>query len=142
MPGRNSSGGSPLWTIGTSTLFDVRVKVTSLPVWRTLSQATFDPAAAGISRIIVYAQAGNDTVRVQGGVPAVVLGGAGNDSLSGGGGRDLLFGGLGADVLHGGDDDDVLVGDPVTPEASLTALLGLQAEWGRGDADYPTRSAR
>jgi hypothetical protein len=91
-------------------------------------------------QILIYAQAGDDTVRLQSAkfrgktvyitVPAVLYGGdgndtldaggssadnvllgeAGNDNLQGGRGRDLLIGGLGADTLRGGDDEDIVVG--------------------------------
>jgi hypothetical protein len=96
----------------------------------------FQPAG----QILIYAQAGDDTVQLQSAkirgktvyitVPAVLYGGdgndtldasgstannvllgeAGNDSLQGGSGRDLLIGGLGADTLRGGDDEDIVIG--------------------------------
>src|SRR5262249_51165354 len=43
--------------------------------------------------------------------PNILIGGAGDDTLTGGDGRDLLIGGLGADVLQGGAGQDILIGD-------------------------------
>jgi hypothetical protein len=120
-------------------------------------------------QILIYAQAGDDTVQLQSvkihgkttyiTVPAVLFGGdgndtldasgssannvllgeAGNDSLQGGSGRDLLIGGLGADILHGGDGDDILIGGTSDSDGNLTALNALMAEWGRTDLGYLDR---
>jgi CSLREA domain-containing protein len=83
---------------------------------------------------------GNDTLNTQGSSANNVLeGGAGNDILQAGGGRDLLVGGTGADVLHGDGGDDILIGGTTDYDSNLTALNALMAEWGRTDADYNTR---
>jgi Ca2+-binding RTX toxin-like protein len=83
---------------------------------------------------------GNDTLDVSGSSANNVLqGGAGNDTLRGGNGRDLLVGGVGADVLHGGDGDDILIGGTTDYDSNLAALNAIMAEWGRTDADYATR---
>ena len=83
---------------------------------------TFTPT----SRVIVYAQAGNDAVKVDGAVrlPAWLYGGAGNDVLLGGRGNDVLLGGAGNDVLLGGRGHDLLIG-------------GMGSDWlvGGGDGD-------
>jgi Ca2+-binding RTX toxin-like protein len=119
--------------------------------------------------LIVYGQAGDDTIKLQPATingktvyataPAflfgddgddtldasgssannVLEGGAGNDTLRGGSGRDLLVGGDGADVLHGGDGDDILIGATTDYDGNLSALNAVMAEWGRTDADYNTR---
>jgi hypothetical protein len=119
--------------------------------------------------IIVYGQAGDDTIRLQAatingvavsvGTPAflfggdgndlldasgstannVMEGGAGNDTLKGGSSRDLLVGGSGADVLHGNGGDDILIGATTDYDSDLAALGAVMAEWGRTDADYATR---
>jgi Ca2+-binding RTX toxin-like protein len=67
---------------------------------------------APTSRIIVYAQAGNDNVEVAAGInlSAWLYGGDGNDRLMGGSGCDVLFGGAGRDLLIGGRGRDVLFG--------------------------------
>jgi uncharacterized secreted protein with C-terminal beta-propeller domain len=80
--------------------------------------------AADVKGIRVEAGDGLDFVFLQGGdtvsypdsvvplgVPATVLGGAGNDTLEGTHGRDFLYGGPGDDHLEGGPGDDVLVGN-------------------------------
>jgi hypothetical protein len=83
---------------------------------------------------------GNDTLNTQGSSANNVLeGGAGNDTLQAGGGRDLLVGGTGADVLHGGGGDDILIGGTTDHDGNLAALNAVMAEWGRTDADYTTR---
>ncbi|VTR92440.1 Probable aggregation factor core protein MAFp3, isoform C OS=Cyanothece sp. CCY0110 GN=CY0110_08276 PE=4 SV=1: PKD [Gemmata massiliana] len=108
-----------------------------------------------VSRLEIYAQAGDDTVTVAGGVslPAIVFGGAGNDwikagggnsvlvgdagsdTLLGGAGRDVLIGGGGSDQLLGLNGDDILIGglflgaEP-SQEARRTALLNVATIWG------------
>jgi Ca2+-binding RTX toxin-like protein len=78
-------------------------------------------AQASVNAIEVYGQDGNDLVCISAGnIPAYVLGGAGNDTLSGGdevdnfvggGGKDLLCGGLGNDRLNGHNGNDTLLGN-------------------------------
>jgi len=65
-----------------------------------------------IAGIVVYAQAGNDTVllKAKARVPARLHGDAGNDFLSGGRGSDWLVGGSGNDRLLGKRGNDVLRG--------------------------------
>jgi hypothetical protein len=154
-------------TLGADTIFikptdahgTVNVKI------GTTSLGNFKPTG----HIIVYGQAGDDTIRLQqsalpGGVlsvsqPAflfggdgndtldatgssannVLEGGAGNDTLHAGSGRDLLVGGLGADVLNGNGGDDILIGGTTDYDSNLAALNAIMAEWGRTDADYSTR---
>ena len=129
------------------------------------SQGTFAP----IGRVVVYGQSGNDVIEVvplvSGGDavrlatpvvlfggegddtldasgtsgPAILSGGDGNDTLIGGSGRGLLLGGAGADSLSGGGGDDLLIGGASSHDADLAFLLAIEAEWGRGDADYATR---
>jgi hypothetical protein len=131
----------------------------------TASLGNFKPTG----HIIVYGQAGDDTIKLQTATikgvtvsvstPAflfggdgndlldasgstannVLEGGAGNDTLKGGSGRDLLVGGTGADVLHGNGGDDILIGGTTDYDSNLAALAAIMAEWGRTDADYTTR---
>jgi PKD repeat protein len=117
---------------------------------------TFSPTGS----VIAYGQAGNDTIRVGGGInrSAVLHGGAGNDKLFGGNGADVLVGGDGADVLNAGNGADVLVGDRgadtlagsagddllvagfTSHDSSNGALLSLLAEWASGGS-YAARVA-
>src|SRR5262249_1883264 len=134
---------------------------------------TINGASVGVfkptSQIIVYAQAGDDTVllqsaKIQGktvtiSIAAVLFGGAGNhtpdtsgrpanhvrlgeagnDSLQGGSGRDLQIGGLGSDTLHAGSGGDILIGCRTDYDNDLTALASIMAEWGRTDIGYQDR---
>src|SRR5262249_25621717 len=110
---------------------------------------TFTP----MSRIVVYAQAGDDDVQVAAGIslPAWLYGGDGNDRLQGGAGndvllsqgghglvvggagRDLLIGGTGADRIVGNDDDDILIAGVFSREADVAALCAVMQEWTRTD---------
>ena len=124
---------------------------------------------APTGHILVFGQAGKDTIRLEAGtgalagakvaIPAVLDGGdgndtidasgssannvlvgdAGNDTLTGGSGRDILIGGLGMDILHGGGGDDVLIADRTNHDGNVTALLQLMAEWGNTSTDALTR---
>jgi hypothetical protein len=119
---------------------------------------------AGVSRVVAFGGAGNDTIRVsaralipaelyggdgndtlQGGPGAnILVGGAGDDTLIGGGGRNLLIGGIGADTLKGGGDDDLLLaGDWMAGSRfadAQAALLSVQQQ-GLAQAAYADRVA-
>jgi ELWxxDGT repeat protein/autotransporter-associated beta strand protein len=117
-------------------------------------------AALPIDRIVVYALAGDDDVRVQDdiGISAwlyggagddrlkggsgndVLLGGEGSDRLLGGDGRDLLVGGLGGDRLVGKAGDDILVAGTTAYDNSSEALAAVMAEW-TSSRNYATRVA-
>ena len=132
-----------------------------------LDAGTYRPT----SQLIVYAQAGDDTVRLEGlkehgeavlvGVQALLfggdgndvldargssannalVGGAGNDILSGGRGRGLLIGGDGADKLTAGKGGDILIGGTTVYDSNVAALTAVLAEWGRTDLSYQDRIA-
>ena len=69
-------------------------------------------AQSAVSRIVVQAGAGNDTVDLATvGVPAYVNAGAGFDNVTGGLGNDTLSGGAQSDTLTGNAGDDVLNGN-------------------------------
>ena len=115
--------------------------------------------ALPVSRIVVYAQAGNDDVkmdedstisvwllggdgddRLQGGAgDDVILGGAGDDLLSGEEGRDLLIGGTGADRILGNAGDDILISGMTDYDAIDVALKRIVMEWSRTDTAFATR---
>lgn len=68
-------------------------------------------AASLVSTVRVDALNGNDTVKINTGVPASYLdGGAGNDTLLGGDYADTLFGGSGDDYMVGGAGGDLMYG--------------------------------
>ena len=77
--------------------------------------------AANINKIVVFAGAGNDSVRVSSRifVSANLNGEAGNDRLYGGSGNDLIRGGAGNDRLVGGKGNDLLLG-----EADIDRIYG------------------
>lgn len=69
--------------------------------------------AAGIKQIDVYGLDGNDWISVDAGnIPAMLDGGAGNDTLFGGGGSNTLIGGAGDDILtpHQGANNVIIGG--------------------------------
>lgn len=89
---------------------------------------------------VVYGDSGSDTINMQGSsANNVLLGGANNDQLQGGAGRDLLIGGLGADTLQGADGEDILIGARTDHDSDLAALLAIFDEWGRTDLGYAER---
>jgi hypothetical protein len=119
-----------------------------LVVYGQAGDDTIKLQTASISGVTTYVTApaflfgddGDDTINTAGSSANNVLeGGAGNDTLQAGGGRDLLVGGLGADVLHGDGGDDILIGGTTDYDSNLAALDAIMAEWGRTDADYNTR---
>jgi Ca2+-binding RTX toxin-like protein len=69
-------------------------------------------ADSSVTKIIVKAKKGNDSVTVDSAVtkPAELQGGGGNDTLRGGGGVDALLGQDGNDNLEGGAKNDYLDG--------------------------------
>src|SRR5262245_19308616 len=130
-----------------------------------VDQGTFRPTG----QIIVYAQAGDDTVRMESArtkgfnvfvrVPAilfgesgndtvntlgsradnVLVGGDGDDSLSSGTWRDILVGGLGVDMLRGAGGSDLLIAGATDFDANVSALSSFRAEWGRRGLGYQGR---
>jgi Ca2+-binding RTX toxin-like protein len=110
--------------------------------------------------LFVYAGAGNDTVSVDAGIklPALVDGGAGNDTLRAGGGnsillggsgndrliggakRNLLIGGSGGDMLTAGSKGDILIGGATPFDEDYPWLRSIIAEWNSGRA-YKKRIA-
>jgi Ca2+-binding RTX toxin-like protein len=91
---------------------------------------------------VLMGGSGNDTLDATGSVgPTVLFGDTGNDLLLGGSGNNILIGGVGVDTLVGGAGDDILIGGDTSWEWSPANLGLLMAEWGRADADYATRVA-
>jgi Ca2+-binding RTX toxin-like protein len=113
----------------------------------------------GFSRIVIFAQGGDDRIQVVGGItlPTCQVGGDGNDQLSGSGGanillggngkdllnggnsRDLMIGGFGGDTLNGGAGDDILVAGYTDHDGNDLALAAIMNEWMRTDISYSTR---
>src|SRR5207253_2023790 len=78
----------------------------------TLASAVISGSTVFVTKpAVLSGDAGNDTLSAAGSsANNVLLGGAGNDTLTGGSGRDLLIGGSGSDVIDGGGNDDILIG--------------------------------
>lgn len=67
--------------------------------------------ASSVNEIRVWGRDAADSIRILNlTLPALLIGGQGDDSLTGGGGPDRLFGGDGLDSLNGGAGDDQLTG--------------------------------
>jgi Ca2+-binding RTX toxin-like protein len=128
-----------------------------------VDQGEFPVTSGGvpIGRIIVYGNAGNDTITINtnvGAIDAVIYGGDGNDTITGGAGstfadggdgndlitangsRDVLVGGLGQDTLNAGKDDDILIGGVYLFSGDLDTVYGLMKEW-KSSASYADRIA-
>jgi hypothetical protein len=95
---------------------------------------------ANPGRLALYGEAGNDGIFVdpQIKIPAVIVGGDGNDTLFGGAGRDILIGGAGKDKLNGRDGDDILIGASTVYDTNPVALSRLSREWTSAKS-YSTR---
>lgn len=74
-------------------------------------QAPLTFSSADVSTILFIGGAGDDVFINQSNVPAIALGGDGNDILLGGAGNDVLLGGAGNDILLGGAGNDILLGE-------------------------------
>jgi hypothetical protein len=109
----------------------------------TIHLLTGTGALAGVKvavPAVIVGGTGNDTIDASGSSERnVLLGGGGNDVLTAGSGNSILIGGAGADVLHGGSGDDILMADSTKFDANLAALLKLMDEWGNAGTDFPTR---
>jgi len=77
-----------------------------------VKNGTWQAAVAGpLKSILVRATEGADKVTISSkiGVPAILFGGRGNDTLIGGAGPDRMYGEGGSDALMGGEGNDTLV---------------------------------
>ncbi|HEX3149293.1 MAG TPA: Calx-beta domain-containing protein [Gemmataceae bacterium] len=91
-------------------------------------------------RLILMGGAGNDTLNATTAIgPTVLVGGAGDDTLTGGAGRNILIGDAGADVLIGGGNDDVAIGGAVAFDNDPLAMRKLSKEWSRTNTTYEVR---
>src|SRR5262249_60243885 len=74
---------------------------------------------------VLLGGSGNDTLDATGSVgPTVLFGDTGNDLLLGGSGNNILIGGAGVDTLVGGSGEDVLIGGD-TAGGGRPGKLGL-----------------
>ena len=104
------------------------------PVTVRLNTTTVAANATAIAGItsnfsIVRGGSGDDTLVGAAAAPAVLLGMAGNDTLTGGSNRDILVGGLGNDSLTGAAGDDILIAGTTTFDNQEDAWIAILAEW-------------
>jgi large repetitive protein len=120
-------------TAGADNLLFASVKVHGQTTVQVTSGSTilgtFAPAA--VKSVRVWGRDGSDQIRINGlSVDALIVGGAGDDTLTGGGGSNFIFGGAGRDNLTGGSVSDFLVGgagaDTVTGAGGDDVLVGGQ----------------
>jgi uncharacterized repeat protein (TIGR01451 family) len=122
--------------------------------------SSFKASFSVSGKIFAFGRAGNDSIYVAPGIkfPALIDGGAGNDSLVGGGGNDVLIGGSGNDTLVGsggrnlliggggkntiraGGGGDILIGGSTTWDTNYAALDQVMAEW-TSSRSYDDRTA-
>lgn len=151
-------GGNMLVVGGTTGADTIDVKSTKTGVRVNLNGVNTD-VTSPFGRIVVYGQAGSDTIQVDkkitnnaflyagpdgsslqgGGGNNVLVGGAGNDTLVAGAGRNILIGGGGADTLHAGSADDLLLSGSTTYANNDAALAAILNEWTSTTDNYATR---
>ena len=132
--------GGRLVIVGTDGADDIKVNpgggAAEIKVKLNGIQQTF----LGVTSIVIYANAGDDDVQVVGGLrlPAIVYGGAGNDSIKGGAGDDILIGGDGNDLIVGGAGRDLIVGgfgaDRIVGDAGDDILIAGSSIFDANDA--------
>jgi hypothetical protein len=120
-----SSGGVNVQIGGVSQTFD--------PTGRIIIRLgdgndQFNIAASIGLPLLIDGGAGDDTLKGAGGAD-IILGGLGNDRLMGGAGRDLLIGGSGADRILGDQADDILIAGTTLHDPDSHALGMILAEW-------------
>jgi Ca2+-binding RTX toxin-like protein len=90
---------------------NVAANGTSVVISGLVATTTVDHADAGLDRIVINANGGDDVVTAGNGLATLVQltidGGAGNDTITGGDGADQLIGGDGNDAINGGRGNDV-----------------------------------
>jgi len=67
-------------------------------------------ATANVGRLVITAGGGDDTIRDETGLGAIIYGGSGNDTIYGGRGADIIYGGQGDDVIYGDRGPDTIYG--------------------------------
>ena len=91
-----------------------------------------------LTEIHIFGNGGNDDLRVNGPVRAVIVGGDGNDLIFGGSGDDVLVGGGGNDRINGRGGNDILRGD----NGNDTLIGGPGDDILYGGIDVPDRLGR
>ena len=105
--------------------------------------ADFSFPRADVKRIVVDGRAGNDSIRIdetsgafEDGIPTILAGGAGSDTLAGGSGAERLLGGSGNDSIDGnggadtafmGSGNDTFIWDPGDGSDKVEGQQGADA---------------
>lgn len=151
-------GGNMLVVGGTTGADSIDVKSIKGGVRVSLNGVNAD-VTSPFGRIVVYGQAGSDTIQVDkkvthdaflyagrgrnylqgGGGNNVLVGGAGDDVLVGGQGHNILIGGGGADLLAAGSAGDLLLSGSTTYARNDAALAAIFKEWTSATDSYATR---
>src|SRR5258705_7831364 len=99
-----------LRVIGTGGGDDISVSVTRTKIFVIMNggSKTFSPTGIKLARI--EGGAGEDWIGITGKLPALMIGGSGDDTLSGGSAADFLDGGDDADLLDAGGGNDTVLG--------------------------------
>ncbi len=133
----------------TATGFDVELtrKINGTTVDVSTAQLAIPPNL--LTKLFVFAQAGDDDVQVSGNIEIsawlygdagddrlkggagddVILGGTGDDLIKGGSGRDLEIGGTGADRIVGNTGDDILIAGYTIYDHDPDALNKIMTVW-------------
>jgi len=79
---------------------------------QSLFNDNYNGTTGSISKVFVRGRGGNDQISIADntGLPAIILGGRGNDTIQGGDGDDNIDGGRGNDNILGNQGDDVING--------------------------------
>ncbi len=113
------------------------------PTAISVNLATATPTATGIGTIvdkfaIIVGGAGGDTL-TGGNNGSLIFGGGGNDQITGGTGKDVLIGGVGADTLRGGSGEDIVIGGRVSFESIDAGRKALFSAWSASSSNYQDR---
>lgn len=101
----------------------------------TLNGVQLATPGSTLTRIVVLGADGDDRLTIDRKVtlPSLLVGGAGNDTLSSSSGKDVLIGGSGSDLINAGAGEDLMVGGLTLIDDNVPALLALHTDWlGRG----------
>lgn len=123
-------GGTQLLVHGTGG--DDQISISLVPDGVLVRNGTWASIHIGNYKSLrVDAGAGHDSVSLAAelAAPAILFGGAGDDTLIGGAGDDRLYGGLGSNTLIGGAGDDVLVTVGGDATDVLTGGMGHDSFW-------------
>jgi len=74
--------------------------------WLTVAGRSFD--ASSVRLLVISGGGGNDLIRDESDMSAIIFGGAGNDTIYGGRGHDVIYGGHGNDTIYGGPGNNLL----------------------------------